>query len=453
MPRRLVVPALFALTACTPTAVPFETPTRSVAPAVSTPLPRSSAPIAAGTASVLRSNASIARDFMALSFALESGTQVPRLTRFSGPITVRLSGQLPGTAGSDLSALLTRLRSEARIDIHQSTGGPANILIEGIPRAEINRFVPNAACFVAPEVSGLADYQRARRNGMTSWATMASRTKMTIFVPSDASPQETRDCLHEELAQALGPLNDLYSLSDSVFNDDNVHATLTDFDMLILRIYYDPMLQNGMTAAEVQGRLPYILRRLNPAGEGMATAPQYYLPDTWAQEIATALRAGSTPTARIRAAERAVALVNTHGVNDTRAGFSYFVLGRVTMAHSAQQSRRAFENADRLYAALPDSRLQRAFVATQLAAFALTQGKADTALGMVRPYLQTARDAENAALLATLMLLEAEALDLKGASSQARSVRLDSMGWARYGFGSEQAVQARLREIAALSPG
>jgi len=34
------------------------------------------------------------------------------------------------------------------------------------------------------------------------------------------SPQEVRDCLHEELAQALGPLNDLYRLPDSVFNDD-----------------------------------------------------------------------------------------------------------------------------------------------------------------------------------------------------------------------------------------
>jgi hypothetical protein len=62
---------------------------------------------------------------------------------------------------------------------------------------------------------------------------------VAVFIPSDVSPQEVRDCLHEEVAQALGPLNDLYRLPDSVFNDDNFHAVLTGFDMLILRTYYD----------------------------------------------------------------------------------------------------------------------------------------------------------------------------------------------------------------------
>lgn len=45
-----------------------------------------------------------------------------------------------------------------------------------------------------------------------------------MFIPNDTSAQEIRDCLNEELAQALGPLNDLYRLSDSVFNDDNMHT-------------------------------------------------------------------------------------------------------------------------------------------------------------------------------------------------------------------------------------
>jgi hypothetical protein len=31
-------------------------------------------------------------------------------------------------------------------------------------------------------------------------------------------------------------------------------------------------------------------------------------------------------------------------------------------------------------------------------------------------------------------------------------VRLDSLGWARYGFGSEAEVGARLIEIAAIAP-
>ena len=58
--------------------------------------------------------------------------------------------------------------------------------------------------------------------------------------------------------------------------------------------------------------------------------------------------------------------------------------------------------------------------------------------------------AENAALLATLMLIKAEALENQGQAAQAQALRLDSLGWARYGFGAEKQVRARMSEIAAL---
>ena len=57
-----------------------------------------------------------------------------------------------------------------------------------------------------------------------------------------------------------------------------------------------------------------------------------------------------------------------------------------------------------------------------------------------------------AALLATLQMIRAEALDDVGRAAEARAVRLDSLGWGRYGFGSNAAVGARLSEVAALSP-
>lgn len=452
MPRRLFPPLMLLLASCTSSTAPYETPTRSVGTASFAPSIPTFEPSSATTGSVLRSNASIVRDFLDLSFSLESGTEIPLLTRFEGPISVQLTGRYPATASADLESLLARLRNEAGIDINRSQSGTPNILIEAIPRSEINRLVPNAACFVAPNVSGLSDYLKNGQNRRHSWSRMTVRKTMTIFVPSDASPQETRDCLHEEVSQAIGPLNDLYHLTDSVFNDDNVHATLTSFDMLILRAYYDPMLSNGMTRQEVAGRLPYILTRLNPAGRGLPSSSVSNVIAQWDASIKQALGNGVSDRERIRAAQRAVALVKAHRITDNRAAFSYFVLGRVTMGKNDRESRSAFETADRLYAGLPDSGIHRAFVATQLAAFALSEGRADQALQMVKPYLQIARDNENASLLATLMLLQAEALELKGASADARSVRLDSMGWARYGFGSEKAVQARIREIAALSP-
>ena len=59
---------------------------------------------------------------------------------------------------------------------------------------------------------------------------------------------------------------------------------------------------------------------------------------------------------------------------------------------------------------------------------------------------------ENAALLASLLMIKAEALDLTGDPVQAQALRLDSMGWARYGFGPDEEVRTRLTEIAVLSP-
>ena len=59
--------------------------------------------------------------------------------------------------------------------------------------------------------------------------------------------------------------------------------------------------------------------------------------------------------------------------------------------------------------------------------------------------------AENAALMATLMLVKAEALSMKGRSKEAAAVRIDSRGWARYGFGSDAQVKARAAEISALA--
>jgi len=59
---------------------------------------------------------------------------------------------------------------------------------------------------------------------------------------------------------------------------------------------------------------------------------------------------------------------------------------------------------------------------------------------------------ENAILLATLMMFKAEALEMTGSGAEARMVRMDSLGWARYGFGADAIVRARLNEIASLNP-
>ena len=110
------------------------------------------------------SNEQIASDFMELSFVLENGVSMPALTRFEGPITVRVTNAQAPSLAADLSRLLERLRTEARIDIRQVPDTQdANITVEPVRRAQIQAAAPSAACFVRPNVSSWAEY-RQRRN-------------------------------------------------------------------------------------------------------------------------------------------------------------------------------------------------------------------------------------------------------------------------------------------------
>lgn len=401
-----------------------------------------------------RANRDIARDFLDLSFELESGRKLDHLSRFEGPISVRVTGDAPPTLVPDLTRLIARLRREAGIDIGRagSEAGPANITIEAVSRQDIRRVLPKAACFVVPNVSSLREYSRLRHSRETSWSELTVRRRIAIFVPGDSAPQEIRDCLHEELAQAIGPLNDLYRLPDSVFNDDNVHAVLTGFDMLVLRAYYDPELRSGMTREEVAKRLPAILSRLNPHGDRVPARGVSPTPRAWIRAIQTALGPGTGPSLRRNSARQALAIAEAQGWRDHRLAFSHFALGRLLQLSEPEAAFGHFLTADRLYAHAPEAALHRAYTAAQLAAYAVNQGQGALALELIEPQMAIVERHQNAALLATLMMLRAEALMLTGRADEARAVRLDSIGWARYGFGADWAVRAKLREIAALSP-
>lgn len=399
-----------------------------------------------------RSNANIAADFLALHFELESGRKLETFTRFEAPITVRVTGKPPASLNPDLNRLLTRFRREAGIDIRQITHGAANITIEAVSRAEIRRALPAAACFVVPNVSSLDEFRRDRRKPKTNWSVLRERTRLGVFVPYDSSPQELRDCLHEELAQALGPLNDLYRLPDSVFNDDNVHTVLTGFDMLILRATYAPELRSGMTQGQVAARLPAILSRLNPTGDSLPPQPVSVTPRAWIEAVQTALGPDASAVARRNAANTAAQIALQQGWQDHRRAFSHYMLGRIMQVTDPDAAQQQFRAARQYLDRNPATRLHAAHVVTQTAAYAVATGNGAQALAEIEPMLDVAAGSENAALLSTLMLLKAEALDLTGRSQEADAVRLDSLGWARYGFGSDWAVRTKMREIAALNP-
>ena len=398
--------------------------------------------------SAMRSNAEMAADFLDLQFRMESGRALPVLTRFEGPITVAMTGDVPPVARAELARLIARFRAEAGIDIRQ-TSGPASITVDFQPKAALRRAVPSAACFVVPNVNGLKEYTQARNSAKVDWARLSRRERIAVVAPSDSSPQEVRDCLHEELAQAVGPLNDLFRLPDSVFNDDNFHAVLTGFDMLMLRVHYAPELRSGMNEAEVAARLPAILARLNPRGEGINGTPKQLSPRSWisATEAAFGGRGGTG----LDAAERMIAIAKAQGWTGNRMAFSLFARGRALSGRDVPAAIEAYSQAARIWRSVPGGQIHAAHVDMQLGAFALSSGQFDQVLALTDRAIPVARSHQNASLLASLLAMRAEALDATGRSAEARSARLDTLGWARYAFGSDAQVRERLSGISALA--
>ena len=236
-----------------------------------------------------------------------------------------------------------------------------------------------------------------------------------------------------------------------MFNDDNFNTVLTGFDMMMLRLTYAPELHSGMSHAQVASVLPGLLARINPAGRGTGTGPATETPRAWVAALESALGGKASSAQRYEAARRAVVMAEGQGWRDNRLAFSLFVLGRLSVNRDVVAAEQAFATARQLYQAIPGSAVHLAHVDMQLAAFALKNGDAAQALALVEGSLLPVAGSENAALLATMLMLKSQALAELGRVSEARAVRLDSLGWARYGFGREAVVRDRMSEIALLT--
>ncbi|MDJ0638459.1 MAG: DUF2927 domain-containing protein [Paracoccaceae bacterium] len=399
------------------------------------------------------SNARIARDFLDLTFQLENGDPMPVFTRLEGPMTVRIIGKAQPTLSADLDKLIGRLRREAGLPISRVTSDePATITVEAMPRRQIQGVAPTAACFVRPNVSSWDEYRARRNDPKTFWNRLTERNSFAVFLPNDVSPQEARDCLHEEIAQGLGPVNDIYRLNTSVFNDDNFHTVLTGYDMLILRAAYDPALRTGMTRQQVAARVPEIIARMNPQGGPAGIAPPAPRLGAWDRAIGQAASPRSSATRRKAAAERAVGLAMAAGPSDPRLAFSYYLLGRNSLSTDPELALKSFLAAGTIYQSRPDARIQEAHVALQVAAFQLSAGRAEIAEQLINQNLATVRQAENASLLSLMLLVKSEALALQNRTAASAEARREALAWGRYGFGTDREVRARVSEILAISP-
>ncbi|MEL6479550.1 MAG: DUF2927 domain-containing protein [Pseudomonadota bacterium] len=238
-------------------------------PLATAPLP--AAPELAGTVPAGHTaydNASLAALFARLTHGLEWGPSRPNLVRFEGPVRVALTG--PGSAAYTgfLDGYLSLLRGRARIDLARRIEA-ANLHIRFVEGPRFRRLLPTISCLLAPgDLSWSRFAADPDRHGGRALQEARRVSAMTIFIPQTAPPYLIRSCLIEEVAQALGPANDLYGLGPSIFNDDAAHIWPTALDLLMLRVLYDPALRTGLTRAETERRAREVLARINPQGQG-----------------------------------------------------------------------------------------------------------------------------------------------------------------------------------------
>lgn len=403
----------------------------------------------------MRANAELVHDVLELGFFMESGREIPQFSRFEGPVRVIARNAPDAQAEADLDRLLARLRAEAQIDIARAAPGTdpgTNVItVDFVPRRVMQQAVPAAACFVVPNVGGWDDFVANRRSPVIDWTQVVVRSRVAVFVPADTTGQEIRDCLHEELAQALGPLNDLYRLPDSVFNDDNFQTTLTGFDMLVLRAWYAPDLLPGMTRDELAVRLPAVMNRLNPAGRRFAGALPGPTPRDWIAAVEQALAGAQGQGQRRNGAERALTLAREAGWRDPRLALSLMLTARLAPRDQGEAALSALLQAAEIYRRLPGGEVHAAHIDLQLAVQALAGAQYPVVLDLTARALPLARRTENAAFEATLAFLRAEALAQSGRTAEAEQLIRDTRAAAIYGFGSEAAVAARIDEVARIS--
>ena len=84
----------------------------------------------------------------------------------------------------------------------------------------------------------------------------------TIVIPSTHDKKTLVGCIHEEITQGLGLINDYYGFTETSFNDLEGYHHLMVLDILLLRILYHPDIKPGMSIEEVGKIFPTIFNEV-----------------------------------------------------------------------------------------------------------------------------------------------------------------------------------------------
>jgi len=433
----LIVAALVA--ACMPaqeTAPAHQAP-KAVAAAALPAFPRLGAALPAGHTAY--DNASLAKLFTIMTHELEGRARRPDLVRYEGAISVGIEGSGAALFTGFLDRYLGQLRRNARIAI---TRGPApyNLHVRFIDGSSFRATAPAAGCLIAGGDLGWTEFA-ADPLRASAWA-VAQETRidqMTIFIPDDARPYLARNCLLEEVPQALGMSNDLYGLGMSSFNDDGAHLWPTKLDYLMLRVLYSPELATGLDRRETEARALGVLNRINPSGQSAPPLPSLRRAslDRWSMLISRVFSRESTESERLEDIDKALILVEAEAPMSPQHCHTLVTAGRVLSRRDPARALRLFDLARQVCdVAHGSSDIRHARIQLESACALLRLGRYDAVIAIAEeiwPVLAAHAQDER---LAALYTLQSDALDaIEPGSRRAASARELADAWNAYAEG------------------
>lgn len=439
--RRLMLLLVAALAAaCMPVQEKMPGP-QTAAPAMQiAPLPafpRLGAALPAGHTTY--DNASLARLFTIMTHELEGRAQRPHLVRYEGPISVGIEG--PGAARFNgfLDRYLGQLRRNAGIAI---TRGPApyNLHVRFIDGHRFREIAPASGCVIA---GGNLSWDAFAADPMAAnaWAgaQIAQITQMTIFIPDDARPHLARNCLLEEVPQALGMSNDLYGLGMSSFNDDGAHLWPTKLDYLMLRVLYSPELSTGLDRRETEARALGVLNRINPAGRSAPPLPMLRRAslDRWSMLIGRVFSRESTEAERIDDVDKALILVEAQAPMSPQHCHTLVTAGRVLSRPNPARALQLLDLARQVCdVAHGASDIRHARIRLEAACALLRLGRYDDVIAIAEEIWPVLAAHAQDQRLAALYTLQSDALEATAPGSRrAASARELADAWNAYAEG------------------
>lgn len=416
---------------------PYSTAPRPAVPVLGTATP---------AGSTTWSNASLARVFTRLTHDLEWGASRPNLVRYEGPIRVGMTGRGSAAYQAFLDRYLTLLRDRTGIDIApmQQDG---NLAIRFVSGTDFNRILPGNSCVVAPGAIAWGNFRSdPDAYGGKRLETGAALTDTTIFIPRTASPARIRSCLIEEVAQALGPANDLYGLGPTIFNDDGAHRWPTTLDLLMIKTLYQPELRTGLSRPQTETAARQTLDRLNPAG---AAAPPIRFEDPSAlsawRKSQKQIFAG-TPDALAKA-RRAQSLAARVAPGSAFECHSLRMLGQIETRQTPGLALATLRQAAALCADVHgpgDIRL--ALIGLDRAIALYRQGSYTDALAEMARHEASLAAHGHEERLGALYHLRAKAYLAKGRKPEAAEARQRAEAWTAYAFGQDSELLDRIRK-------